>query len=128
MIPRPGVDGSCKRVDLRPPSLVLLAPRPDDEDVDVAFRVSVAARRRSEDRRMDRLDLPTCELLLDPLQQDRPQASKSDDRVRGDVVAIQRVEHGSATRRLLDDDALVHESAQRLPGAILGYASETTDL
>src|SRR6266508_7017603 len=42
--------------------------------------------------------------------------------------SCKRVEHGSDTRRLLDDDALVHESAQRPPGAILGYARETTDL
>jgi hypothetical protein len=57
VVPGPGVDHGGERVDLRPPTLVILVhiPRSDDEDVDVALRVPVATRGGSEDGRMNRL-------------------------------------------------------------------------
>ena len=61
---------------------------PNDKDVDVAARVAVAARRRAEDRRVDRGDLPIADLIAQAPLELRADVGQQLDGGRSEMSAV----------------------------------------
>ena len=94
MIAGPGEYVTGELVELLAPARVfdIDAPRPDDEDVDVARGIPVAARCRAENRQVDGRDLPRPDLIAQTALELRSHVGKKLNRRRGEVFAVERVQ------------------------------------
>lgn len=124
MISRPALNCIGQIVDLlAPPGQIGIdLARPDEKDVDIAFGGAIPASRRTKQRRLHGLFLPTLDQLAQSSEQLWPQISEGFHRRCSQVVSIQRVDI-SATSPLLMNETLIHQSIQNLLHPRLGSLS-----
>jgi hypothetical protein len=84
--------------ELLAPALVIVrhVARSDDEHVDVARGVAVAARRRSEDRQVDGSKLPAGDLAVQAMLEFGSDVGEEFYGGRGEVLPVERVQIGVA--------------------------------
>jgi hypothetical protein len=94
----PGEHVFGEQGELFPPARVIVryVARSDDEEVDVARGVAVAAGRRSEDRQVDGSDLPAGDLAAQAMLELGPDVREELYGGRGEVLPVERVQIGVA--------------------------------
>jgi hypothetical protein len=113
---------------LAPGRVVLAAAgRPNDENVQVAGRVTVASGRRSEQRRVLRGHRPARDLLPQELEHPGAQLHEFDDGRGSKVLAV---EPAQLRRPLLlgQDEPMLGEPEDHLVGPVMRHASDPGDL
>ncbi len=126
----PGAHGFAQSVDLLVP-LLDVAPkviRPDDQQIDVARAVAVAARCAAEQRGMERLDVPPLEFLGQPDSQGKPKANKALQGRPSQVLTVGGIQDCVAVR-LGEDDSLLYQPTQHeLNAAVTPRTGQPMDL
>ena len=96
------------------------------KEIDVAFRVPIGSRSRTEDGGMDGLQPPLSHRIRQASEEARSQRGQDQHSFRSDVITVERVEEGCSSTRLLDmHEAMIDEAPERQVARILGGSCET---